>query len=342
METTLIFGVTGQDGSYLAEFLLQNKYKAIGVVRRCSHSYTERLTGILDNENFHIIEGDITDYSSVLNIINKYKPVQIYNLAAQSHVHTSFSQPGFTWDVTGKGVLNILEVIRFLQNEGYKPRFYQASSSEMFGDQHDLAYDGNPVQYEKTRMNPQSPYAIAKLAGYNLVRLYRKSYGIFASNGILFNHESPRRGENFVTKKVAKYVGRMYRECGHKIDSGTFISPYPKLNLGNLFAQRDWGHAKDMIEGMWLILHHKEPDDFVLATGETHSVEEFVEEAFNYIGLNWKDWVNIDRSLYRPSEVPYLRGYAGKAKKLLGWEPKIKFKDLVCEMVQYEIDNNRQ
>lgn len=340
MYISFITGITGQDGSLLADHLLSLGHNVIGLVRRCSHNNTERIKSILNNKNLILVDGDLADFSSLYRVINEYRPHYIYNLASQSFVKSSFNQPIYTFDITGKGVLNILEVIRLLHTNYYNPKFYQASSSEIFGDQYDLDNNDKPIQSENTAMNPQSVYGISKLAGYHLTKLYRKSYGIFASNGILFNHECERRGEEFVTKKISKYVGRMYAECGHRIKNFILTNnPYPKLNLGNLSAKRDWGHAKDYIKGMELILNHSEPDDFVLATGETHSVEEFVEEAFKYIGLNWKDYINIDPGLYRPSEVPYLRGCAGKAERELGWKPQVKFKELVHEMVQYEINN---
>ena len=336
----LITGVTGQDGSYLAEFLLEKGYNVIGIARRCSHNNTERIVQILDNKKFKLVEGDITDYSNIFSIINEYRPYLIFNLASQSHVGTSFKQPLYTWDVTGKSVLNILEIIKSFKSINYNPRFYQASSSEIMGDQFDLDCNGQKIQSENTRMNPQSCYGVAKLAGYNLTRLYRKSYGMFACNGILFNHESPRRGDNFVTKKVAKYVGRLYK---YRKDNQCLINrgkdlQYLKLKLGDLSASRDWGFAGDYIEAMWMMLQQDKSDDFVIATGKTHTVEEFVIEAFKHIEIeNWKDYVEIDEGLKRPSEVPFLRGDAGKAKRVLNWESKVDFQGLVHMMVDYEI-----
>jgi GDPmannose 4,6-dehydratase len=339
VDSSLIFGVTGQDGSYLAEQLLADNHKVIGVARRCSHDCTERLQSFLYHPNFTLIEGDITDCSNVLSIINGNRPEHIYNLAAMSHVHTSFSQPGHTWDVVAKGVLNILEALKYLkQTQSYSPRLLQASSSEMFGDKFNLSWDGQKVQYEATQMNPQSPYAIAKLAAYNFVRLYRKSYGIFASNAVSFNHESERRGQNFVTKKVTDYVARLYH---HSMNRGSPES-FHKLKLGNLKASRDWGFAGDFTKGFRLIINHNKADDFVLATGKTHTVEDFVHQAFHCIGINdWKFYVEIDQALVRPAEVEYLKGCAGKAQELLGWEPTVSFEKLVDMMVQCDIERYR-
>lgn len=328
--SALIFGVTGQIGSYLAEYLLSKNIDVIGFNRRTSSNNTWRIKSILNK--ITLLEGDITDYSSIYRTINKYRPYYIVNLAAMSHVHKSFDQPLYTWDITAKGQLNVLEVVRSIGK--YNPKICFSASSEMFGNQYDFSWDGQKVQYEKTRMIPNSPYGIAKLAGFNVTELYRRSYNMFASNVIMFNTESPRRGDNFVTKKIAQYIGKLY----NKINLGEEMS---KLKLGNLSASRDWGSAEDKCEGIYLILQQDYPDDFVLATGETHTVEEFVMEAFDYVGLNWKDWVEIDKSLFRPSEVPYLCGCAQKAKEVLGWEPKTTFKELVHRMIDYEIKNRR-
>jgi len=329
MKTAVVFGVTGQDGSYLTDLLLSKDYRVIGVARRSSVDTTERLDKNIKNVNFTLIEGDITDGFCVSDIINKYEPEEVYNLAAQSHVGTSFKQPTLTWDVTGGGCLNILEAIRVSPRVD-DIRFYQASSSEMFGKNFTLTDDGK-YQDENTAFMPQSPYAIAKLAAHHLVRNYRDSYGIHASSGILFNHESERRGENFVTRKITKWIGKF-------VASGKDEN-FPKLRLGNLQARRDWGHAKDYVRGMWLMLQQEEPDDYVIATGETHSVEEFLECSFGYAGIdNWSEYVYIDPEFFRPAEVDYLLGNPAKARRKLGWEPEIKFRRLAELMTEADID----
>ena len=329
MKTAVVFGVTGQDGSYLTDLLLSKDYRVIGVARRSSVDTTERLDENIKNVNFTVIEGDITDGFCVSDIINKYEPEEVYNLAAQSHVGTSFKQPTLTWDVTGGGCLNILEAIRVSPRVD-DIRFYQASSSEMFGKNFTLTDDGK-YQDENTAFMPQSPYAIAKLAAHHLVRNYRDSYGIHASSGILFNHESERRGENFVTRKITKWIGKF-------VASGKDEN-FPKLRLGNLQARRDWGHAKDYVRGMWLMLQQEEPDDYVIATGETHSVEEFLEYAFEHAGLgDWNQYVYIDPKFFRPAEVDYLLGNPSKARRKLGWEPEIKFRRLAELMTEADID----
>ena len=364
----IIFGITGQDGSYLAELLLKKGYEVVGITRRVSVPTLNRITHILPK--IKIIEGDITDAFSVSNVIKEEEPDEIYNLAAQSHVGTSFKQPSLTWDVTAGGVLNILEAIRY---SGRKDniKFYQASSSEMFGknftqkkipsialenvlgtitldDKHsDSVCDLHKFQDEETPFAPQSPYAIAKLAAHHLVRNYRDSYGIFACSGILFNHESERRGEKFVTRKITKWVGEFKRwamECGyispsfHGDDICCNGSTVPKLRLGNLDAKRDWGHAEDYVRGMWKMVQHETPDDYVVATGETHSVREFLDIAFKHIGIeDWEDYVVIDPEFYRPAEVDYLLGIPTKANQKLGWEPEISFKKLVERMVDSDV-----
>jgi len=356
----LIFGITGQDGSYLAELLLEKGYNVIGVTRRVSVDTTKRISHIL--HKIKIVEGDITDAFNVNKIIEDHKPDEIYNLAAQSHVGTSFNQPSLTWDVTASGVLNILEAIR------YSPRkedikFYQASSSEMFGKNYTevaepiFGKSHHKYQDENTAFMPQSPYAIAKLAAHHLVRNYRDAYGIFACSGILFNHESERRGENFVTRKITKWVGEfvawmMYYNVSPEdlvaVDEHEVYIPgrthvdqgfqFPKLRLGNLDARRDWGHAKDYVHAMWLMVRQESPDDYVVATGETHSVREFLDESFKAVGIsNWKNYVVIDPEFYRAAEVDYLLGLPQKAKTLLGWNPKISFKQLAENMVNHDV-----
>ena len=334
MKKAVIFGVTGQDGSYLSDLLLSLGYKVFGVARRTSTDNTTRIAHLLHCKGFELVQGDITDCGSVYRILNEIKPNEVYNLAAQSHVWTSFEQPGLTWDVTGKGVMNILETIR---NMNKRPRFYQASSSEMFGDSIEIVIiDGGQqdrYQDETTVFNPQSPYAIAKLAAHHLTCLYRRSYGLFACSGILFNHESERRGERFVTRKVTQYVSELYHAQKEERD-------IPKLRLGNLYSERDWGHAEDYVKAMFLMLQQDSPDDYVIATGETHSVEEFVIEAFKCINIyDHSNYITIDENLYRPSEVPYLRGLPLKANTDLDWEPNVSFEELVRRMVDYDIQN---
>lgn len=330
----IIFGITGQDGSYLAELLIEKGYEVVGITRRVSVPTLNRINHILPK--IKIVEGDITDAFSVSNVIKEEEPDEIYNLAAQSHVGTSFKQPSLTWDVTAGGVLNILEAIRY---SGRKDsiKFYQASSSEMFGKNYNLREGFAEMikfQDEKTPFAPQSPYAIAKLAAHHLVRNYRDSYGIFACSGILFNHESERRGEKFVTRKITKWIGEF-------VASG-MDKEFPKLRLGNLDAKRDWGHAEDYVRGMWQMVQHKTPDDYVVATGETYSVREFLDIAFKYVGIDdWENLVVIDPEFYRPAEVDYLLGIPTKAKRVLGWEPHISFEKLVERMVDSDVETAR-
>jgi len=330
----IIFGITGQDGSYLAELLIEKGYEVVGITRRVSVPTLNRINHILPK--IKIVEGDITDAFSVSNVIKEEEPDEIYNLAAQSHVGTSFKQPSLTWDVTAGGVLNILEAIRY---SGIKDaiKFYQASSSEMFGKNYNLREGFAEMikfQDEKTPFAPQSPYAIAKLAAHHLVRNYRDSYGIFACSGILFNHESERRGEKFVTRKITKWIGEF-------VASG-MDKEFPTLRLGNLDAKRDWGHAEDYVRGMWQMVQHKTPDDYVVATGETYSVREFLDIAFKYVGIDdWENLVVIDPEFYRPAEVDYLLGIPTKAKRVLGWEPHISFEKLVERMVDSDVETAR-
>lgn len=333
MKKAIIYGVTGQDGSYLSELLLSKEYTVYGITRRTSVDNTTRITHLSNKNNFILLQGDVTDTSSIYRLLNEVQPDEVYNLAAQSNVGTSFNQPLLTWNVTGQGCLNILEVIRQMGN---RPRFYQASSSEMFGDQYNLDNNREKYQDEKTRFAPQSPYAIAKLAAHSAVSLYRRSYDLFACGGILFNHESERRGERFVTRKISRYVADLYwaTQTGRSI---------PKLKLGNLAARRDWGHAEDYVEAMWMMLQQDEPMDFVIATGETYSVEDYLKEAFKCINIvEYMDYTEIDPNLKRPSEVPYLRGIADKAKRRLDWKPRTGFKELVSRMVQYDLQNKNR
>ncbi len=316
MKTAFITGITGMDGSHLADFLLNKGYKVIGLRRRTSTFNTERVEHIYNNPNFIMEWGNMTDSHSLWKLLTKYKPDEIYNLAAQSHVKVSFDVPEETLDVVSKGTLKLFNVVKEVCPEA---RVYQASSSEMYGD--------NPTvpQNEETRMTPASPYACAKLFGHNIARNYREAYGLHISCGILFNHESERRGETFVTRKITQAAARIK------------LGQQDKLYLGNLDAKRDWGYSPDYCEGMWLMLQQDKPDDFVLATGETHTVKEFLHETFSLAGLNVEKHVVIDPNLYRPHEVPLLLGDPSKAKKILEWEPRVKFKELVKIMYNHDL-----
>jgi len=323
MKKAIITGVNGQDGSYLADLLLEKNYTVVGLFRRSSTNTLNRVSHLLNNPNFILEEFDLTDPSGCNDVINRYQPHEVYNLAAQSHVGTSFKQPTTTFEIDAIGVVNLLEAIR---NYSFSTKFYQASTSEMFGFNYSTNIAGLKYQDENTPLLPQSPYGVAKLAAHNMVRIYRTGYGVFGCCGILFNHESPRRGENFVTRKITKYIGQVKR--GETTE---------KLKLGNLNAQRDWGHAKDYVRAMWLMLQQTSPADYVIATGHTWSVQNFLELAFEYAGLNHKDYVEIDPELYRPAEVEYLRGAPEKAQTYLGWKPEISFMNLVKDMVDHDI-----
>lgn len=317
-KTALITGITGQDGSYLARHLLAKDYSVVGVKRRTSLINTERLdNGVFDHPNFKLEYGNMTDSSSLYRLLWQYEPDEIYNLAAQSHVRVSFDVPEETLDVVGGGTLKLLEAYR---NICPLARFYQASSSEMFGDNTQVP------QSETTLMTPASPYAAAKLYAHNLCRSYRKGYGLHISSGILFNHESPLRGETFVTRKITMAAAR--------IKAGLQDTLY----LGNLEAKRDWGFAGDYVEAMWLMLQQPESDDYVIATGETHTVQEFLEVVFERAGLDVKKHVKFDERLLRPHEVPLLLGDATKAKAVLGWTPKTSFKDLAVMMFEADLE----
>jgi len=305
-----ITGITGQDGSYLAEILLEKDYDVYGMVRRSSSFNTARVDHIFGD--IELVFGDLADGSVLNQLMRTIRPDEVYNLGAQSHVRVSFDVPEYTSDVDALGTLRLLDAIR---EEGVGCRFYQASSSEMFG-----AVDEIP-QNEQTKFHPRSPYGVAKVFGYWITRNYREAYGMYAVNGILFNHESPRRGPTFVTRKITRAVGAILR--GEQDD----------LKLGNLDAKRDWGFARDYMDGAWRMLQSDEPDDYVLATGETHTVEEFLAEAFTYVGLDWRDYVTIDPRYFRPAEVDLLIGDYSKAKAELGWEPTVRFTELVRMMV---------
>ena len=361
-KVAVITGATGQDGSYLSELLLDKGYTVVALRRRSSSEKgLERIQHLLNNDNFKLVEADITDSGCVNNLIREHMPHEVYNLAAQSHVGTSFKQPLYTTQVNVEGPLNFLEAIRLLSPS---TKFYQASTSEMFGKNYEQM--GNTkYQRETTAFVPQSPYAVAKLAAHEMVRIYRDSYGLFACCGILFNHESERRGENFVTRKITKWIGEFYH-WKNQIDSqlhdnetdndyilkissellggdNRVTEKFPKLRLGNLDAHRDWGHAEDYVEAMYLMLQQDEPEDYVIATSETHSVREFLTEAFHEIGISdFEPYVVIDPEYYRPCEVDWLLGHTGKARKQLDWRPKVSFQELVQRMVRSDIDASRK
>jgi GDPmannose 4,6-dehydratase len=340
-KVVLITGITGQDGSYLAELLLKKNYIVHGLIRKSSSFNTTRIDHIYvdphNKTNFFLHYGDLTDSNSIYNIINSIKPDEVYNLGAQSHVGVSFENPEFTAEVSGIGTLRILEAIRFLNMK--KIKFYQASTSELFGETY-----GKKIFNEDSKFHPKSPYGVAKLYSYWITSVYRESYGLFACNGILFNHESPRRGETFVTRKITRFLTK--KKLGSK----------DILYLGNLNAKRDWGHAKDYVEMQWRILQQKKPDDFVIATGEAYTVKQFIEEALKVLNLKieWKGKglkeqgylinngkkeliVKIDKKYFRPNEVEYLKGDATKAFKKLNFKPKFSFKDLVKDMIKSDL-----
>jgi GDPmannose 4,6-dehydratase len=321
MKKALITGITGQDGSYLAELLLKKGYEVFGVIRRSSSFNTGRIDHIYQDPHtpdvkLKLVYGDLNDASSLNRIIREVQPDEIYNLGAQSHVRVSFDVPEYTGEVTGMGTLRILDAIR---ETGVKTKFYQASSSELYGRVQEVP------QRETTPFYPRSPYACAKLYAYWMTVNYREAYNLYACNGILFNHESPRRGETFVTRKITKAIAAIQ------------YGLQDKLYLGNLDSKRDWGFAGDYVEAMWLMLQQDKPDDYVIATGETYSVRQFLEEAFGCAGLDWQKYVEIDKRYFRPTEVDLLIGDAAKAKKVLGWEPKVKFKELVKMMVDSDM-----
>jgi GDPmannose 4,6-dehydratase len=320
----LITGITGQDGSYLAEFLLAKEYEVYGIVRRSSSFNTARIDDIYQDPHdpdykLRLIYGDLNDASSLNRILRTVKPDEIYNLGAQSHVRVSFDVPEYTAEVTGLGTVRLLEAMR---ETGITPKFYQASSSELFGS--------SPApQSEQTPFHPRSPYAVAKLYSFWITVNYRESYNMFACNGILFNHESPRRGETFVSRKITRACARIK------------LGLQDKLFLGNLDAKRDWGFAGDYVEAMWLMLQLDKPDDFVIATGECHTVRNFLDEAFGHLGIDWQKHVEIDPRYFRPAEVDELRGDMHKAKTILKWEPKVKFRELVRMMVDADLEDIR-
>jgi GDPmannose 4,6-dehydratase len=329
MKKALITGITGQDGSFLAEFLLSREYEVHGLIRRASTFNTERLEPIYADPHelgvsLFLHYGDVTDGTNLRRIIEKVQPAEIYNLASQSHVRVSFDQPEYTADVVATGTLRLLEAVRdYIAVGGNQVRIYQAGSSEMYGA-------AAPPQSEKTAFYPRSPYAASKVAAHWYAVNYREAYGMFISNGILFNHESERRGETFVTRKITRAFGRIK------------MGLQKKLFLGNLEARRDWGHAADYVEAMWLMLQQAEPDDYVVATGEDHSVREFLDEAAICSGLDWHAFVETDPRYLRPTEVDVLRGDSSKARQKLGWRPRVSFRELVKRMVENDLDQARQ
>jgi GDPmannose 4,6-dehydratase len=320
MKRALVTGITGQDGSYLAELLLAKGYEVHGVIRRSSSFNTSRIDHVYsdphDDARLLLHYGDLNDASGLQSIVQQVKPAEVYNLGAQSHVRVSYDTPEYTGEVTGLGMLRVLEAVRRSAPEA---RFYQASSSELFGS-------SPPPQSETTPFHPRSPYAAAKAYAFYVAQNYREAYGMFVCNGILFNHESPRRGETFVTRKITRAVGRIK----HGLQQ--------KLYLGNLDAKRDWGHAADFVDAMWRMLQHDRPEDFVVGTGETHSVREFLDLAFDLAGLDPAGHLEIDPRYYRPAEVDVLLADASKARQALGWQPKVSFRELVEQMVAHDLD----
>ena len=319
MPTALITGITGQDGSYLAELLLKKGYRVVGVARRSSTVTYERINHLLDN--ITVVQGDLHDQGSLLSLLEEYEPIEVYNLAAQSFVPTSWGQPALTGDITALGVTRILEAIRFVNP---KIRFYQASSSEMFGKVTEVP------QRETTPFYPRSPYGVAKVYGHWITVNYRESFDMFATSGILFNHESPRRGLEFVTRKISDGAARIK------------LGMAKELRLGNLEAQRDWGFAGDYVRAMWLMLQQDHPDNYVIGTGETHSVREFCEIAFSHVGLDYKEYVVVDERFYRPAEVDLLISDPSKARTQLKWNPEISFKQLVTMMVDSDLARHKK
>lgn len=327
-----ITGCNGMDGATLSRLLLDKEYSVIGLTRRSSTNTKWRIQELLDNKNFLVLEGDITDPHCVNHIINKFKPCEIYNTAAMSHVGQSFISPHSTIEIDGIGVLNILEAIKNYSNHS---RLLQCSTSELYGSNYSVDSDGNRYQDENTPFSPNSPYSAAKLLGHNLVLMYRRAYNLHLSCAITFNHEGEFRGEEFVTRKITKYVGKLY----NTLQNGQNI---PKLKLGNVFSHRDWFHSQCAVRGMWLMLQQPKGDEYVLSSGESHTVKEFAEIAFGEIGVESTDYIEYDKSLERPCEVDFLKGRSDKAKRVLDWQPEITFRELVMLMVHNDIDIERR
>ncbi len=321
MKKAFITGITGQDGYYLSKLLLENNYEVHGIVRRASNFNTARIDPLISkyskDKKLNLYFSDLLDSSSLGNLISKIQPDEVYNLAAQSHVAVSFKNPIYTIESGNLGTISILEALR---NQDKEIKFYQASSSEMYGGEEKVPLN------EESDFNPKSPYAASKVFSFNISKIYRESYNMFCTNGILFNHESPYRGETFVTRKITRAVGRIH------------VGIQEKLTLGNLESERDWGFAGDYVEAMWKIINHSKPDDFVISTGESHSVKDFLKIAFGFVNLNYEDHVIVSEKYYRPNEVNYLLGDSSKAKKDLDWSPKTSFKDLVTMMIEHDIE----
>lgn len=344
----LITGVNGQDGSFLAEILLERDYSVTGLVRRSSTSTTERLDSVLGRDNFNLVEGDVSDFSSISGVIKDSNPDEVYNTAAQSHVQTSFDQPLYTLDTNTKGLVNILECIRQFSSH---TKLLQCSTSEMFGNNFDVDKNGKKFQSENTQLVPASPYGVSKVAAHNMIDVYRKSYNLHLSSAITYNHESERRGENFVTRKITKYLGKLVNnldlyglnlyfeeeEILIKDVTEKTLATLPYLYLGNLDASRDWGYAKDYCEAFTQIVQQETPDDYVICTGETHTIRQFLEEAFSLYTLSYQDFVRIDPKFYRPLDVEYLLGDNSKITKALGWKPSVDFSQLVRIMVEADV-----
>lgn len=347
----MVSGITGQMGSALAERLLDDGDKVIGIVRRSSTPNYWRIEDILNHKNLVLLEGDGCDAGFISRTISRYKPDIFFNAMGQSHVATSFEQPSYTWQITAEGVLNCLEAIRQFSKH---TRFIQFSTSELFGSSYSVDENGEKYQDENTKFICESPYSVAKQASHEMVRLYRNSYGIWAAAIIMFNSEGPKRGEQFVTRKISKYIAGLTKACmsgpcrgelgklGTQMTGFAFyedkLKQYKKLKLGNIYASRDWSFYKDSIDAFIKLSYHDKAEEFVICTSETHTIEEFLQEAFSLVGLKWQDFVEIDESLKRPSEVEFLRGRYDKAKRILGWEPKVKFKELVKIMVDADLN----
>lgn len=356
----VIFGAGGQDGHYLTRHLLELEHKVFAVIRRSSVNNAFKLADYVGHPNFRVMQGDVTDYSSVQNIIRKCKPAQIYNLASQSSVGVSFGQPIYTFQSITTGCLNILESIRDI-NKSCK--YYQASSSEMFGSGYSVrksrGFKVDKYQNEESPMRPLSPYGIAKLSAHNLVRMYRDSYKMYACSGILYNHESPMRGEAFVTRKITKWIGEFSAWAEDRMDSSNFkirlddpdtifCSTYdkvgfPKLRLGDLDIKRDWGHAEDYVNAMYMMMQYSRPDDYIVSTQESHSIQEFANEAFNCIGIiDSSNYIAIDKEFYRPSDIEHVTGDSSKIRTVLGWKPKYNFEQIVREMVEADLKDAKK